>query len=59
NRMYENTKAINESRARGGVFAPLKRGALLLANAATFAQLYLLPVKENTPPEDFRLVPSY
>jgi magnesium-protoporphyrin IX monomethyl ester (oxidative) cyclase len=59
NRMYENTKAINESRARGGVFAPLRRGALLLANAATFAQLYLLPVKENTPPEDFRLVPSY
>ena len=59
NRMVRNTRAINESRAQGGLFGPFKRGALLLANAATFAQLYFLPVKDNTPPADFRLVPSY
>jgi magnesium-protoporphyrin IX monomethyl ester (oxidative) cyclase len=59
NRMYTNTVAIEESRANGGLFAPLKRGALLVGNALTFAQLYFLPVKDNTPPKDFRLAPAY
>lgn len=59
NRMYENTRALQESREKGGLFGPLKRAALQLSNGFAFARLYLLPVKENTPPKEFRLVPAY
>jgi magnesium-protoporphyrin IX monomethyl ester (oxidative) cyclase len=57
--MYRNTEAIERTRRQGGLFSAVKRGALLLGNAWTFARLYFLPVQDNAPPKDFRLVPSY
>jgi magnesium-protoporphyrin IX monomethyl ester (oxidative) cyclase len=56
-RMYRNTKAMED--AGTGLFAHIKRGFLAVSNGLTFAQLYLLPVKPNTPPADFRLEPAY
>jgi magnesium-protoporphyrin IX monomethyl ester (oxidative) cyclase len=37
----------------------LKRGALSLAAAATFARLYLLPVQSNEIPEQTRMAPAW
>jgi magnesium-protoporphyrin IX monomethyl ester (oxidative) cyclase len=56
-RMYRNTAAMEA--AGSGIFGRIKRGFLALANGFTFAQLYFLPVKSNTPPVNFRLEPAY
>lgn len=58
-RMYRTTRAIGKTREEGGALAGIRRGFLLLRNAITFGQLYFMPALKNTPPADFRLVPSY
>ncbi len=58
-KMFRNTQAIEETRQKGGLIAGIRRGFLLVGNAVAFARLYMLPVKPNTPPANFRMVPSY
>jgi magnesium-protoporphyrin IX monomethyl ester (oxidative) cyclase len=58
-KMYRTTEKMERCQREGGLVNKVKRGFLALSNGVTFARLYFLPVKENTPPEDFRLVPSY
>ena len=58
-KMYETTSAMEAAAAKGGIFNKVKRSFLALSNGLTFARLYFLPVKDNTPPENFRLVPAY
>ncbi|PCD03636.1 magnesium-protoporphyrin IX monomethyl ester (oxidative) cyclase [Sphingomonas spermidinifaciens] len=50
--------AIDVAKARGVVGA-VKRAGLMVAAAATFAGLYLTPVKRNEAPADVRLVPAW
>lgn len=58
-RMYRNTVDMGKTREKGGIFGGIRRGMLMLGNALTFVQLYVMPVKKNTPPADFSLVPAY
>jgi len=58
-RMARNTIAIGETRERGGFVNRVRRGGLMLGNALTFAQLYLMRAKPNVLPADVRLQPAY
>jgi len=51
--------ATDAAKAQGGLRGLLKRGALAAGAAATFAQLYFLPVKANALPEDVRVAPAW
>ncbi|ACS42865.1 MULTISPECIES: magnesium-protoporphyrin IX monomethyl ester (oxidative) cyclase [Methylorubrum] len=50
---------IAAAKAEGGLSGKLKHGAQTLVAAATFARLYLLPVKQNAMPADIRLDPVW
>ena len=58
-RMFRTTVALGRAREQGGLLGRLKAAGLMLANAATFVQLYLMPVKSNPLPANFRLQPIY
>jgi magnesium-protoporphyrin IX monomethyl ester (oxidative) cyclase len=62
-RGLERLRKINlrvlELKQRGGPLAGLKRAGLAVAAGATFARLYLLPVKRNKIPEAPRLAPVW
>jgi magnesium-protoporphyrin IX monomethyl ester (oxidative) cyclase len=58
-RMYENTMAIAESRAKGGLFGGLRRALLMADNAFSFLRLFLVPVKEHALPANPRYQPAY
>jgi magnesium-protoporphyrin IX monomethyl ester (oxidative) cyclase len=58
-RMYRNTVAIAEARARGGPLAKVKIASLMASNVACFLRLYLLPPVRNELPAEFRLEPAY
>jgi magnesium-protoporphyrin IX monomethyl ester (oxidative) cyclase len=51
--------AMEEAKARGGLFGRLRQAGLAVAAAATFARLYLLPVKPNELPQQARLAPAW
>jgi magnesium-protoporphyrin IX monomethyl ester (oxidative) cyclase len=51
--------AIDAAKARGGIVGAVKRAGLMVAAAATFAGLYLTPVKRNAAPANVRLVPAW
>ncbi len=51
--------AYEAAARRGGVSSWFERGWLAARGAATFARLYLLPVKPNTLPRNVRLAPSW
>jgi magnesium-protoporphyrin IX monomethyl ester (oxidative) cyclase len=52
-------EASAAARAAGGLSGTLRRCALGLAGAATFARLYFLPAKPNALPDDIRLAPTW
>ncbi len=58
-RLCEIQRAFNEARARGGIVGKLKQAGLALAGAATFARLYLLPVRRHELPEQVRVAPVW
>jgi magnesium-protoporphyrin IX monomethyl ester (oxidative) cyclase len=47
------------AKARGGLWGMLKRGALGLGAAATFARLYILPVRHHALPAQVRMAPAW
>jgi magnesium-protoporphyrin IX monomethyl ester (oxidative) cyclase len=51
--------AMDEAKARGGPIGRLRQAGLAVAAAATFARLYLLPVKPNALPQQARLAPAW
>ncbi|MBL8672026.1 MAG: magnesium-protoporphyrin IX monomethyl ester (oxidative) cyclase [Alphaproteobacteria bacterium] len=51
--------AIAAARAAGGILGGLKRAALSLAAAATFARLYLLPARHAALPPQVSLAPAW
>ena len=58
-RLCRLSQRIDAAKARGGVVGLLQRGALAVAGAATFARLYLLPVKHHELPRQVRVAPAW
>lgn len=58
-RLRRIAQANDAARSRGGVLSLLKRAGYAAAAAATFAQLFLLPVRRNPLPENIRMVPAW
>ena len=51
--------AMDAAKARGGLVGGLQRAGWALAGAATFARLYLLPVKRHALPAQVRMAPAW
>lgn len=51
--------ASDAAKARGGVIGNVKRAGCMVAAAATFAQLYLLPAKRNEIPQAVLMAPAW
>jgi magnesium-protoporphyrin IX monomethyl ester (oxidative) cyclase len=58
-RLCRLNEGMNAARTRGGVLGRLRFAALAAGTAATFARLYVLPVKSNALPAKSRLVPAW
>jgi magnesium-protoporphyrin IX monomethyl ester (oxidative) cyclase len=58
-RLFRIQTAIDAAKARGGLIGKLRQGAWALAGVATFARLYLLPVKRHALPEQLRMAPAW
>jgi magnesium-protoporphyrin IX monomethyl ester (oxidative) cyclase len=58
-RLFRIAVASAAAKQRGGVVGWAKRGALAVAGVATFARLFVLPVKRNALPENVRLAPAW
>ena len=58
-RFYRISVEGERLKKQGGALALLKRGWLKVEGAATFARLYLLPVKHNDLPETVRMAPAW
>jgi magnesium-protoporphyrin IX monomethyl ester (oxidative) cyclase len=58
-KLFSIQTAINEAKARGGLIGKLKQGVLAVAGVATFARLYMLPVKRHDLPEQVRMAPAW
>jgi len=58
-RLAQIGQAMDAARARGGLIGGGKRAGLVVAAAATFARLYLIPPKRNDLPSSARLAPAW
>ncbi len=58
-RLFQIQTGINAAKARGGLIGKLKQGALAIAGVATFARLYMLPVKRHDLPQQVRMAPAW
>ena len=58
-RLLRITNAIGAARRQGGIVGGVKRAGLVLAAAATFGRLFLLPPKRHTLPDAIRLSPAW
>ncbi len=58
-RLCRINTGMNAARERGGILGRIRFAGYAAMAAATFARLYLLPVKDNALPEKSRLVPAW
>jgi len=58
-RLHQLSEAAEAAKARGGVVGAIRRAACAVGAAATFARLYMLPVKRNALPEQVRVAPAW
>ena len=58
-RLFRLQTAMDAARARGGLIGRLRQGALAVAGFATFARLYLRPVKRHDLPAQVRVAPAW
>ena len=58
-RLFDIQTAITAAQAQGGVVGLFKRAVYSVAGVATFARLYLLPVKRHELPADVRMAPAW
>ncbi len=58
-RLFRIQTAMDAAKARGGLVGAVQRGAWAMAGAATFARLYLLPVKRHALPQQIRVAPAW
>jgi magnesium-protoporphyrin IX monomethyl ester (oxidative) cyclase len=58
-RLSELAGRIEAAKKAGGLGGLARRAALVAASALTFAGMYLVPAKRNTPPAQVRLAPAW
>jgi magnesium-protoporphyrin IX monomethyl ester (oxidative) cyclase len=58
-RLFALQQRLDAAKARGGLIGKLQQAGLALAGAATFARLYLLPVRHHDLPRQVRVVPAW
>jgi magnesium-protoporphyrin IX monomethyl ester (oxidative) cyclase len=58
-RLVEVQAGINAAKAQGGVVGLVKQGLWAVAGLATFARLYVLPVKRHDLPAEIRMAPVW
>ena len=58
-RLFRLSERMDAAKARGGVVGRLQQAGLAVAGAATFARLYLMPVKRHALPTQVRVAPAW
>ncbi|MBL8307700.1 MAG: magnesium-protoporphyrin IX monomethyl ester (oxidative) cyclase [Rubrivivax sp.] len=58
-RLFALQLELNAARQQGGVMGALRQGWCAVRGVATFARIYLLPVKRHALPEQVRLAPAW
>jgi magnesium-protoporphyrin IX monomethyl ester (oxidative) cyclase len=58
-RLFRLSEAAERAKERGGIVGGLRRAGCAIAAVATFARLYVLPVKANRLPERVRVEPAW
>jgi magnesium-protoporphyrin IX monomethyl ester (oxidative) cyclase len=58
-RLFRIQQGLDAAMAQGGVLGAVKRAGWAVAGVATFARLYLLPVKRHALPADVRVAPAW
>ena len=58
-RLFDVQTAITAAKAKGGLVGYIKQGLWAVAGVATFARLYLLPVKHHELPVQPRMAPVW
>ncbi|MBC7941707.1 MAG: magnesium-protoporphyrin IX monomethyl ester (oxidative) cyclase [Chitinophagaceae bacterium] len=58
-RLFRIQTGLDAAKARGGVWGKLTQAGLALQGAATFARMYLLPVKRHALPVEVRVAPAW
>jgi magnesium-protoporphyrin IX monomethyl ester (oxidative) cyclase len=58
-RLFRLSERMDAAKARGGIVGRLQQAGLAVAGAATFAKLYLLPVKHHALPQQVRVAPAW
>ncbi len=58
-RLHAIALKTEAAKAQGGVIGKLKQAGCALAGAATFARLYLMPVRHHSLPTQIRLAPAW
>ena len=58
-KLFRIQQRIDAAKVRGGIVGRLQQGVAALQGAATFARLYLLPVKHHALPAQVRVAPAW
>ena len=58
-RLFRISQGAERAKARGGIVGGLQRAAWSVAGLATFARLYVMPVKPNQLPVQVRVAPAW
>jgi magnesium-protoporphyrin IX monomethyl ester (oxidative) cyclase len=58
-RLFHLSGRMDAAKARGGVVGRLQQAAVAVQAFATFARLYLMPVKQHSLPEQMRMAPAW
>jgi magnesium-protoporphyrin IX monomethyl ester (oxidative) cyclase len=58
-KLFRIQQRIDAAKARGGIVGKLQQGVAALQGVATFARLYLLPVKHHALPAQVRVAPAW
>jgi magnesium-protoporphyrin IX monomethyl ester (oxidative) cyclase len=58
-RLHRISEALDRAKAQGGALGRLRRAAWAVTGVATFARLYLLPVKPNQTTPQVRMAPAW
>jgi len=58
-RLHRISEANDRAKAQGGVLGKLRQAGCAVAAAATFARLYVMPVKPNALPQQVRMAPAW
>ena len=58
-RLVQVQAGVNAAKAQGGLLGLIKRGFWVAAGLATFARLYVLPVKQHELPTELRVAPIW